>query len=213
MKLYTAKISPFAAMCRIQIYYKGLDVELLELPDDATWGDVGALSPLKKIPLLIDDDLVIPESYVIAEYLEDRFPEQPLRPDGAAELARMRLIARIADQYIMVPLTPLFAHLSRKHRDQKVVEQQLGLVDTGLAALDFYLSGSTYAIGGKTTLADCALVPVLVFIEKYLPFFAVDAFSNYKKLSCYWNGVSADPCIKKVIDEMRQGIQAKARKG
>ena len=150
MKLYTAKISPYAAMCRLQIYCKNLDVDLLELPTDASWDDVKIVSPIKKIPVLVDGDTVVPESIVICEYLEDCFPQISLRPQNPAELARMRLISRIADQYVLSPLLPLFA-----------VEQP---------------------------------------------------FAPYDKVSRYWNRIGDNPQVAKVIDELYEGMDAKAGK-
>ncbi len=211
MKLYTAKISPYAAMCRFQIYCKNLDVELLELPNDASWDDVRAVSPIQKIPVLVDGETVIPESTVICEYLEDCFPQVPLRPDNAAELARMRLLSRVADQYLLLPLLPLFAHLSRKRRDQAVVDAGLEKIDKGLVSLEYFLGSGDFAVGTAITLADCHLVPVLVFLEKYLPFFGVERpFEPYSKLSRYWNGIRENPEARKVIDEIHQGIAAKS---
>ena len=72
MKLYTAKLSPFAARCRMQIYAKGLAVELLEYPTQIGKDDIARASPLARIPILLDADQVIPESETICAYLEDR---------------------------------------------------------------------------------------------------------------------------------------------
>lgn len=210
MKLFTAKISPYAAMCRAQIYIKGLDIQFMELPDDASWEDIKAVSPIKKIPVLVDGDQVVPESQVICEYLEDRFPEQSLRPSDAASLARMRLLVRIADAYIMTRLTPLFTHLSRKHRDQDVVDRQIKLIEKGLISLECFLAESGFAVGQQVTLADCTLVPILVFVEKYMPFFDIESpFSKYPKLLRYWDKIQLNPNMKRVIDEIQQGINAK----
>ena len=213
MKLYTAKISPFAAMCRIQIYFKGLDVELLALPDDASWEDIAAISPIKKIPVLVDGASVILESAVVAEYLEDKHPEPSLKPATAAERAQMRLLSRIADLYVMTPLTVLFAHLSRKHRNQAVVDAELKNIEKGLSSLEQFIDRSGFAVGSQLTLADCSLVPIFVFIEKYLPFFAIDKpLDDYPKLLAYWQKITTEPVIEKVIAEIQQGIAAKAGK-
>lgn len=213
MKLYTAKISPFAAVCRMQIYAKNLDVELLELPDNASWEDVRALSPIRKIPVLVDQDKIIPESTVICEYLEDCFPQVSLRPDDAQELAQVRLLARISDQYLLSPLLPLFAHLSRRHRDQVVVDAGLERIEKGLQSLDHFLAIDSFAAGPMLTLADCHIVPSLVYLEKYLPFFALEhPFETHDKVSRYWSAIQKLPVAQRVIEEIHQGIEAKSSK-
>jgi glutathione S-transferase len=56
-----------------------------------------ALSPLRRIPVLIDGDVVLADSTVICEYLEERFPAPPLLPEGAALRARARWLEEFAD--------------------------------------------------------------------------------------------------------------------
>ena len=81
MKLYNVPLSPFAARCRIQIYAKKLPIELVDPPGGLGSESYRRLNPTGKVPALqLDDGFVLPESAVIGEYLEDRFPEPALRP-------------------------------------------------------------------------------------------------------------------------------------
>ena len=132
MKLYTAKLSPYAARCRMQIYAKNLPIEFIEAFTEVSKEQVSLLNPMGKIPIFEDGDMIIPESEIICEYLEDRFPDKPLRPQDPSARATMRLLSRISDWYVLAPLLPLFAHLSRKRRDPAVVDRQLGEIDRGL---------------------------------------------------------------------------------
>ena len=106
MRLFNLDLSPFAARCRIAIRKKGLPVELVPPPEGGARSDAyRLLNPLAKIPaLVLGDGAVIPESEVILEYLEDAFPEPPLRPSLPEARARMRLLARIADLYLVPPM-------------------------------------------------------------------------------------------------------------
>jgi glutathione S-transferase len=92
MKLYNANLSPFAARCRIQIYAKDLPVTLAEPPGGAGTDAYRAINPTGKVPCLEVDGVVIPESEVICEFLEDRFPQPSLRPADDLE-SRPRLQA------------------------------------------------------------------------------------------------------------------------
>jgi glutathione S-transferase len=55
------------------------------------------LSPLRRIPLLIDDRVTLADSSVICQYLEDRYPEPALYPADVAERARARWLEEYAD--------------------------------------------------------------------------------------------------------------------
>jgi glutathione S-transferase len=79
VKLYDAARCPFCARVRIALAEKGFDYERVEidLGNRPDW--IYELNPTGKVPVL-DDGFVLPESAVIMEYLDDRYPEQPLLP-------------------------------------------------------------------------------------------------------------------------------------
>lgn len=89
MKLYDAARCPFCARVRIALAEKGLDHETVEidLRNRPDW--IYDLNPTGKVPV-VDDGFVLPESAVIMEYLDDRYPEQPLLPDDP----KSRAVAR-----------------------------------------------------------------------------------------------------------------------
>ena len=89
MKLYDAARCPFCARVRIALAEKGLDHETVEvdLRNRPDW--IYELNPSGKVPV-VDDGFVLPESAVIMEYLDDRYPEQPLLPDDP----KSRAVAR-----------------------------------------------------------------------------------------------------------------------
>ena len=89
MKLYDAARCPFCARVRIALAEKGLDHETVEidLRNRPDW--IYDLNPTGKVPV-VDDGFVLPESAVIMEYLDDRYPEQPLLPDDPKSRALAR---------------------------------------------------------------------------------------------------------------------------
>ena len=91
MVLYDAARCPYCARVRITLTEKGLAHEVVEvdLGDRPAW--LYELNPLGKVPVLEEDGLVLPESDVIMEYLEERYPEPPLLPRDAADRAFVRL--------------------------------------------------------------------------------------------------------------------------
>jgi glutathione S-transferase len=90
VKLYDAARCPFCARVRLVLAEKGLEWETVEidLSDRPAW--LYELNPVGKVPVL-DHGFILPESPVIMEFLDDRYPEPPLLPDCPKERAKARL--------------------------------------------------------------------------------------------------------------------------
>jgi len=161
MKLYSLLASPYAARVRAAIYAKNLDVQIVAPPPD--WRaspEYRKLNPLVRIPVLIlDDGTSLPESGVIVEYLEDAFPQVPLRPRDAAERARVRLVTQVAELYVQTQMNPLFRLFDTKERDAAAIEAQISKFDETLRQLNALLRPGEYAVGNRLTTADLWLAP------------------------------------------------------
>jgi glutathione S-transferase len=97
--LYTADRCPYAARVRIVLAEKGLayDAVEIDLDDRPAW--LYEKNPLGRVPVYEEDEgLVLPESVVIMEYLDERYPEPALMPPDAAERALVRLQIERFDQ-------------------------------------------------------------------------------------------------------------------
>jgi len=211
MKLYTAQLSPFAARCRMQIYAKQLSVEFVEAGSGVSKEQICSMNPMGKIPVLEDEGTFVAESEVICEYLEERFPGTPLLPADPRDRARVRLLNRVADLYVFAPLAPLFAHLSRKRRDPLVVERQCAEIEDGLRCLDALTGESGYAVGDSLSLADCGIVPILLFVNTYLPYFdRQEPLGDHPRLNAYWPRIGGEPHAARVIAEIRAAVAAKS---
>lgn len=165
MRLYGTAGSPFVARVRIQILAKALPVEIVEPPGGIGSPQLLALSSLGRIPILESNGAFIPESSVIQEYLEDCFPEPPLRGDTPLERARVRLVSRIVDLYLVPALQPLRAALA-SGGDAAVVKTARSSLDTALGHLNENLGPGPFAVAEQLTLADCALAPVMFYVDR-----------------------------------------------
>jgi glutathione S-transferase len=106
MRLYSGPLSLFTAKVRIALAEKGLAYERVEV----AWSvarryephhpDVLALNPKGQVPVLVDGDVVVWDSTLIGEYLEERHPEPPLFPKDVAERARCRQLEAAADEIL-----------------------------------------------------------------------------------------------------------------
>ena len=160
MELISLPASPFAARVRIAIYAKGLEIGIA--PPPSKWPisrQFRDLNPTGRIPVLVlDDGSVIQESSVILEFLEERFPDAPpLLPGDIRARATSRLLARVADLYLMPPMVALAKPIADEQHRRCLVEELL----SGFATLNALIKGEAYAVGEQHSFADCALAPVL----------------------------------------------------
>jgi glutathione S-transferase len=86
-----------------------------------------AINPLGQVPVLVHDGRVLTESSVINEYLDEVFPQVPLRPREPYERARMRIWSKFVDEYFCPALTVIGAHGAR-HYARKIPTDELASV-------------------------------------------------------------------------------------
>lgn len=207
--LYAAPVSPYSQRIIVQIAIKQLPIARIDPPGGIGSDDFRAINPTGKIPALVFDGNVLPESAVIAEFLEDIYPHSPLRPADHWQRAQMNLIIRIADAYVMDAMLPLFANLDPENRDEVVIAATLSAVDTGLDRLDTMLEPSPLAAGAEITLADLALVPILKFAEVFVPAFGGnDPFAGRNTITTYWSNAQQEPVLAGCLEDMRIAISA-----
>src|SRR6202167_268746 len=180
MKLYNTNLSNFATKSRLVIYEKGLNIEMARIPGgDLHSAEYAQINPLGKIPALDADGLLIPESEVINEYLEDKYPTPPLLPKSPEGRAKVRIITRFHDLYLDPPLRALFGQMNPKTRDEKVVAEKVADLTNRLGQLDTMLADRGYACGADFTLADCALAPTMFFVTNLMPAFGVQPIGGH----------------------------------
>ena len=126
-------VSPYARKVFLALDHKGIDYEIDPIVPFFGGDEFTRLNPLRRIPVLIDGDLVIPDSTVICEYLDDRYPEKPLYPADPAERARARWLEEFADSRLGdVMIWKLFFQRNVKPRvwKQETDEEQVAAVVT-----------------------------------------------------------------------------------
>lgn len=157
-------ISPYVRKVLVFLETKGIDYEIDPIAPFVGNEEFARLSPLKRVPVLIDGELVLTDSSVICQYLEDRFPEPPLYPRDIAARARARWLEEFADTRLADGLIwRLFYELSIKKRttgvaaDEAVVQRARDMEIP--AALD-YLETQVPANGfifGEPSIADISI--------------------------------------------------------
>jgi glutathione S-transferase len=210
MKLYSLPLSPYSARVRGAIYAKDLPVDIV--PPPAEWrssAEFRLLNPAGRIPiLLLDDGTALPESGVIVEYLEDTFPEPSLRPRSAKDLAQVRLIATVADLYVVQVAMPIFLMVDSGSPDPDALAEQFDKLDAGLAHLDGMLRPGAYAHGERISLADIWLTPARFTLESLQNFAKrPDLLERHKAIAAYTDVIKRDPALSRVWQEMTDGLR------
>src|SRR5262249_28389615 len=154
MKLWHGRLSPFSAKVRIALAEKDLSWEGLEVPwTRATlWGpkppEFLAVSPRGQVPVLVDGEVLLHDSTVICQYLEDRYPERCLLRKTPAARARCRRLEDEADFGMNEEVAPLVQEIFRKPdpatRDMPRVTAAIEGLGRRYDALERELAGREY---------------------------------------------------------------------
>ena len=157
LTLYDADRCPYCARVRIVLAEKGLEHEtvVVDLDDRPAW--IYEKNPLGRVPVLEEDAFVLPESAVINEYLEERYPEPPLWPADPADRAAGRLLVERFDR-----LSRPYYALRRGDEDAR------GRLGEELATLDATLAGRPFLTGREFGIADAAYLPWILRAETML---------------------------------------------
>ena len=148
LTLYDADRCPYCARVRIVLTEKGLEYEtvIVDLDDRPAW--IYSKNPLGKVPVLEEDDFVLPESAVIMDYLEERYPEPPLWPPDPAERAAGRLLVERFDEFS----GPYYA---LRRGDEEARSEISGRLDD----LDSLLEMNAFLTGREFGIVDAAYLP------------------------------------------------------
>ena len=213
MILYSGDLSPYSAKVRMQIYAMGVNDDFsFELPVVQFFsGKLKEVSPIGRIPILKTDEGLIPESEVIAEYIDELYPQQSLVGNTPLERANIRVLSRIADTYLMDNIFLALGQMRVPEPNQAIIDLLTAQVVRGVTALEEYLTADGYAAGGtELTRADCSLVPALYMCDRTLPRLGIsNPVLGLVKTEAYWGRIQQNEHAARVIAEMDRGLKAR----
>jgi glutathione S-transferase len=184
--LYDADRCPYCARVRIVLAEKSVPYEtvVVDLSDRPAW--LYEKNPLGKVPVLEEDGLCIPESAVIMELLEERFPEPPLYPADPAQRALARLaVWRFDDEFSR-------DYYAARRGDDGSEER----FASRLTALDKHLAESLYIAGPSYSLADIAWFPWLPRAEASLDL----RLEDYPAITAWRDRLAERPAVAAELD-------------
>ena len=185
LKLYDYPESPYCQKTRIVLAEKDLSFEIV--PVDLKAGEQKRpeflkLNPFGKVPVLIDDEMIVYDSTIINEYLEDEYPHPPLLPSDSSARARVRTFEDYADN-AFIPVTGIILNELRKpeaERDADKLGNARQQVQRMLAVIDGSLAGRQW-LAGTFSLADVAFAPRVMI----LPALGVELDPQWKNVASW----------------------------
>lgn len=154
LTLYSAKDCVHCHRVRLVLAAKGVTYDLVPVDLDNPPEDLRELNPYNSVPTLVDRDLVLYDTNVICEYLDERYPHPPLMPIDPLTRARVRLaIVRIENDWLTLVDT---IEEGGKPADaaRKALREEFLRNVQAFRASKFFLSP-------EMSLADCALAPLI----------------------------------------------------
>ena len=208
MKLINLAHSPYAARVRIQAYAKGIELQYVA-PEGLRTPQYKRFNVLGKVPVLDTGTLLIPESIVIMDYLEDIHPEPPLRPSNPEDRAVMNVFHRFPDTYIQPVLLPLFRLLLARSQDTQAATEGTAALNAQLRLLDELIQRFEREDHTRLDLADCALTPFMFYATQLPPTLGGgDALADAPRLANWWRWVQSQEPAARVLAEMEEGLRA-----
>jgi len=202
MKLYAHPFSSYCQKVLIPLYEHRIPFEFCMLGgDEKIRAEHEALWPLKKMPVLVDEDRTLVEASIIVEYLDLSHPcDVRLVPEEAEAALEVRMMDRFFDNYVMTPMQKIVGDSLRdpENRDAYGVAEARAMLDTSYRWLDDRMAGREWAAGDDFSLADCSAAPSLFYADWAHPI--GDAFANVRT---YRSRLLARPSFARAVDEAR----------
>ncbi len=212
MKLYTHALSPFSGKVRIALDEKGVTYEEEQLPitRQAILAKPKAMldaNPRSQVPTLIAGDLVLYDSTVILEWLEERHPEPPLLPRGADARARVRLLEDEGDWLMNGSIAELLAQTWRLRdpadRDATKLAAATAALHAAFDRLEALLAdGRLWLAGAAFSVADLSVN----FPVAFAGFFGVPPTPSHPQLAAWAARVSARPSVARETARMLEAV-------
>ncbi|MCA3069203.1 MAG: glutathione S-transferase N-terminal domain-containing protein [Rhodocyclaceae bacterium] len=161
MTLYSGTTCPFSQRCRIVLYEKGMDFQITDVDLFNKPEDLAVMNPYNRVPVLVERDLVLYESNIINEYIDDRFPHPQLMPADPVMRARARLfLYRFENE--------LFCHIDTLEKgNAKTVEKARQIIRDNLTVIAPVFAKQKYMLGEEFSMLDVAIAPLLWRLEHY----------------------------------------------
>ena len=162
MVLYSGTTCPFSQRCRFVLFEKGMDFEIRDVDLFNKPEDINTMNPYGQVPILVERDLILYESNIINEYIDERFPHPQLMPADPVMRARTRLFLFNFERELFVHVQTL-----ENSNNQKAMDKGRSTIRDRLTQLSPIMLKNKYMLGDDFSMLDVALAPLLWRLDHY----------------------------------------------
>lgn len=196
MSLFSDIDDVYSHQVRIVLAEKGVNVEILAVNQGEPGSDLLALNPYGTVPTLIDRELVLYESRIIMEYLDERFPHPPLLPVYPVARAETRKMMHRIEQDWYCLMDYIF-------KNENADAARTNLLES-LTSLDPVFADKLYFLSDEFSLLDCALAPLLW----RLPKLGLEIAPQFKGITAYMQRVFKRESFQISLTDAERQIRA-----
>jgi len=164
LRLFRAPFSTNVERVALALAHKGLEVESVVISYEDR-SPVVEVSGQGLVPVLVDGDVVVPDSLAILRYLEERWPDPPLFPREAARRAELDVFLAWFNEVWKVAPNAIEDELERDDPDHARVQELGARMHDSLDLFERLLDGRDHLFGDELSAADCAAFPFLKFAK------------------------------------------------
>lgn len=199
MTLFSRADDPWSHRTRIVLAEKSIHVETIDVQGGNLPEDLLDLNPYHTVPTLVDRDLVLYDSRVIIEYLDERFPHPPLMPVDPVARAQFRLaLYRIERDWYSL------AQQIDDPADRKLgLKARKILRDSILASTDVF-KAKPYFLSDEFSLVDATIAPILW----RLLYWEIDLPAQAQPIIKYANLLFSRPAFRHSLSRAEQEMRA-----
>lgn len=161
MTLYSGTTCSYSHRCRIVLFEKGMDFQVIDVDMANKPEDLAVINPHNTVPVLVERDLVLEQANIINEYIDERFPHPQLMPADPVMRARARLfLHNFEDQ--------LFRHIADiESGNAKAADKARATIRDNLTQIVPIFSRQEYILGDEFSMLDVAIAPLLWRLGHY----------------------------------------------
>jgi RNA polymerase-associated protein len=164
MVLYSGTTCPYSQRCRLVLFEKGMDFEIRDVDLFNKPEDISVMNPYGQVPILVERDLILYESNIINEYIDERFPHPQLMPPDPVQRARVRLFLFNLEKEIFTHVALLEG---RAPQNEKALEKAKLMIRDRLTQLAPIFLKNKYWLGEDFSMLDVAIAPLLWRLDHY----------------------------------------------
>ena len=165
MVLYSGTTCPFSQRCRLVLFEKGMDFEVRDVDLFNKPEDISTMNPYGQVPILVERDLILYESNIINEYIDERFPHPQLMPADPLMRARARLMLFNFEKELFVHVHVLESE--RAKSNDKSHDKARAEIRDRLTTLAPLFLKNKYMLGDEFSMLDVAVAPLLWRLDHY----------------------------------------------